>query len=410
MALSSITGVTNAEFWNLARKFSPTFASHTAKATRDTFTEKGFEALTAAGLDTINEFFELSLRVAFQLCTTSRAKNPLEATGLLQIYDTPNGGYTQRVAVESIKPISPKFLNLENGSSVDPFVVRKPKSSERFFQQNFEYQSLVTIQDFQVKPIFLSEYGMGQYLSGIMQGLRNGYIIQEYENAMEAINTGINSVTHPLQDTQKITMTTWGDAPSASELMEFIKSVKDVATAMETSAQTGAYNAAGFETTVDMGDLILLTRAGLKTEIELGLEVGAFNVDRLSLPFDIHEVSDFGGLVPSYTTTGEGGAEATAQAYPVYNSLGERTGWATTENAETADLDDDDVFYVDGNADVLAILIQKGAIFENNQNPYVVRPIPNPAGLYTNYWASRPNNSINFDYFYTCVVFTKPAA
>lgn len=408
MALSSITGVTNAAFWDLARKMSPTFASHTAKATADTFSEKGFESISATGLDTLNEYFELSLRVAFQLLTASRAKNPLEATGLLQIYDTPNGGYTQRIAVESIKPISPKFLNLSNGSSVDPFVVRKPKSSERFFPQNFQYQSLITIQDFQVKPIFVSEYGMGQYLAGIMQGLRNGYVVQEYENVLEALNAGINSATHPLQDTQKITMSSWEDTPTEANLLEFIKSVKDVATAMETVSQTGAYNSAGFETVVDTNDLVLLTRAGLKTEIELGLEVGAFNPDRLTLPFEIHEVSDFGGLTPSYDVTAEGGSTVSTQAYPVYNALGERTGWATTEGASVADLDDSDVYYVDENASVLAVLIQKGAIFENNQNPYVVRPIENPAGLYTNYWASRPNNSINFDYYYTCVVFTKP--
>lgn len=67
MALKDLTGISNAQLWDLARKASPTFKSHTAKATAETFTEKGFEALTRSGLNVINEFFELSLRVGFQI-------------------------------------------------------------------------------------------------------------------------------------------------------------------------------------------------------------------------------------------------------------------------------------------------------------------------------------------------------
>ena len=178
MALSSITGVSNVTLWNLARKVSPTFKSHTAEGTADLFTEKGFEALKLSDVGAINEFFEISLRVAFQMCNVSRAKNPLEGSGLLQVYDTPNGGYVQRIAVDSIKPTSPRYKGLTNGASVDPFSVRKPKTHERFFAQNFDYQSFITLQDFQVKQIFISEYGMGEYIAGIMQGLKNGYTFQ----------------------------------------------------------------------------------------------------------------------------------------------------------------------------------------------------------------------------------------
>ena len=430
MAFDSLTSITNATLWDEARKASPTFASHTAKATADLFTEKGFESITRNGLNVINEFFELSLRVGFQMLNASKAKNPFEGTGLVQVYDTPNGGFVQRIAVHSVKPVSPAYKGLKDGDSVDPFVVRKPKQDERFFQQNFDYQSFITVQDFQVKQIFISEYGMGAFVAGIMQGLRNGYTIQEYENTLECLSAALNSTSHPLQDTQVVAVDSWGSgtggALTAADLTSLIKNVKDISTAMDIVPQTSAYNAGKFATLVDKSDLILLMRAGIKTEIDLKLEVGAFNPDRLALPFPIVEVENFGGLVPK--------TESEATLQPVYDVNGtqvtyvdasiEVTGYATlsgsnwivpikdkgTASTITVSADYEPDHWDDPNANVLAVLIQKGAIFENAQNPYMVRPIENPRGLYTNYWASRPNNGINYDHYYTMVVFRKPTA
>lgn len=426
MALSSLTGITNAQLWDLARKASPTFKSHTAKATAETFTEKGFEALTRSNINVINEFFELSLRVGFQMLNVSKARNPLAATGLVQTYDTPNGGFVQRIAINSIKPVSPRFKGLEDGDSVDPYTVRKPESAERFFSMNFDYQSFITIQSYQAKTIFISEYGVGAFVAGIMEGLRNGYTIQEFENTLECLNKALNSVTYPLKSTQIVDLDSWGSGTggvvSGEDLIGLIKNIKDITTAMETTPQSGAFNAAGFETVVDTSDLVLLMRAGLKTEIDLKLEVGAFNPDRLSLPYEIKELQDFGGLKPYVTIE-----SVKTYVTECYDSNGTEVGYVvgTPDGAaykksngkwyvkistvETECYMDKDVSWEDPNEDILAILIQKGAIFENIQNPYIVMTTPpNAAGLYTNYWASRPNNGINFDYYYTMVVFRKP--
>ena len=423
MAITDITGVSNIELWNLARKVSPSFRSHTAKGTADLFTEKGFEALKLSDIGAINEFFELSLRVAFQMVNVSRAKNPLEGKGLLQMYDTPNGGYVQRIAVDSIKPTTPRFKGLVNGQSVDPFTVRKPKSNERFFTQNFDYQSFITLQDFQVKQIFVSEYGMGEYVAGIMQGLRNGYTVQEYENAKAAINAALNSTTYPLQDTQVIRMSSWSNNPTDAELTEMILSVKDLITSMTVCSQTSAYNAAKFTTAVNTDDLVLVLRAGIKNRIAVNLEVGAFNPDRLSLPIETIEIDDFGGLQPYSISDGD----PDTLLQPVYDANGERvayinaeytiTGAATesngvwsvptSEGTQTA-LNDNAITWVDPNESVLGCVARRGVIFENRQNPYQVAPIYNPAGLYTNYWASSPNNGIVYDPLYELVVIAKP--
>lgn len=402
-ALANIAKINNAEFWDMARRFSPDFKQHTSKKTLADFTSKGFEEIQLTGTNVLNEFFEISMRIAFQMLNVARAKNPLVDKGLVAVYDTPNGGYVQRISVNSIKPVSPAYLDLQEGGSVDPFVVRKPDIEERFFQMNFNYQSIITVQEHQIKTMFINEYGMGELLAGILQGLANGYTIQEYLNTKECMNASLNSSKFPLKETQVLTLNSWTPAnPTQAELTDLILSVKDTATRFETVSATGAYNAKGFETIVDPSDMVLVLRAGIKNKINVGLMVGAFNPDYLSLPFKTVEVDDFGGI-EHYSDAG-----FTEKVYPVYDKLGAQIGWNTEENQATVTVTDDKVFKKDPNANVLGMLVQRGAFFENAQNPYTVTPIYNPRGMYTNYIANRPNNGLNWDALYNMVVFRAP--
>lgn len=431
MAFSNVASITNAEFWDMARRFSPTFASHTAEATKVNFDEKGFEQISLSGTNVLNEFFEISMRVSLQMLTTSRARNPLSDTGLVQVYDTPNGGYVQRMAVNSIKPVSPAYKGLKDGDSVDPFVVRKPSIEERFFEMNFDYQSFITVQDYQMKTMFTSEYGMGELLAGILQGLANGYTIQEYENTKECMNAALNSVTNPLRDSQKFNVGEFSDQPTSAQLTGFILRLKDIATSMKTTPQSGEYNAVGFESVVDPSDMVLVMRSGIKSAIEVGLMVGAFNPDYLTLPFEVVEVDDFGGLIPHYTNASAG---ADYDCQEVYDSLGTMVGYVNNDYAYVGTATKQQngnytvevgassasttaisvispkaagISQVDPNADVLAMVMQKGAIFETAQNPYTVEPIHNPRGMYNNYWANRPNTGIHYDALYNVIAVTK---
>ena len=404
-SLAKVASINNAQFWDMARRFSPDFKSHTAEKTLEEFNEKGFESFQLSGTtDVLNEFFEISMRVAFQLMNVARAKNPFIDKGLVQVYDTPNGGFVQRMAVHSIKPTSPRFLGLKDGDSPDPWTVRRPSIESRFFSQNFQYQSFITLQEHQIKTMFISPYGMGELVSGVMQALENGYTIQEYLNVKECFNVAINSQNHPLQDTQNLTLDSWTDgAPTSAELTDFILALKDTASRLELTPITGMYNAMKFESRVDTADMVLVMRAGIKNRINTGLMVGAFNPEYLTLPFENIETPDFGGI-EHYADS-----SFSTPVYPVYNDLGERTGWNTADDGTGTAVSDDEVYKKDPNEDVLAVLMQRGMIFENAQNPYTVRPIMNPAGLYTNYWASRPNNGINVDALYNMIVFRKPS-
>lgn len=405
-AISNITGMTNSQLWEYAQRRSPSFASHTGKGTYDMFVSKGYEQIQYTGANIINEWLQVMIMPVLQIINISAARDRLGESGFGERYQTPNGGIAQRMAVDSITPMTPSYKGLKNGDSVDPFVVYKPTMNQRFFGQNYDYQAMITIQEFQHKQIFASNYGMSELLAGIFQGLENAYTLQNYLNKLEAINAGINSTEHPLQDSQVVRMASWDSANTSNDqLMNFISAVKNIITNMDTLPQYSAYNAAGFATVQDTSRLKLLVRQGLKTKIQLQLELGAFNPDRLTLPVDIIEVPHFGGLVPFAD------AAFNTPVYPVYDTLGHELGFSTQQNQigeENVTYTKDKVFYQDPNSEVIGILADYGWIFESIQNPYTVEPIRNPRGMYNNYFANSPNNAINVDTYYTCVVFAAP--
>lgn len=401
---AKVPRMTNARIWDAIRAKFPQFASHTSKATTDMFTDRGFDALKQSDPTALNDFFGLSIRVYLNMVNISHAADRLAENGFGESFQTPYGGMIQRLATYSIKPISPKYRNLTNGKSVDPYVVRKPESSERFWKQNFDYQSLVTVQDdFQMKTIFISEYGMSEYIAGILQGMENGWIIQKYENKLETLNAALHSTTWPMQDTQNVSVQIADPAnPTETELRSLALAIMNTRSAMLIGPQTSAFNPAKFASVQDENRLKLLVRPGFKNVMNTNLLYGVYNPDRLNLNVDIIEVPNFGGLKPT--------SDGTTPVYPVYDEFGAVIGFSTTAGATSVTISIEDVVWVDPNADVIAMLADKGMLFEGIQNNYEVRPIQNPAGLYTNYWASAPGNFIGWDPIFNFVTFTRTTA
>lgn len=394
--LAAIPKISNVDLWNAVRKYSPTFASHTAEATKDLFTERGFAELTNPDAKILNEFFQLSIRVALQQVNISHAQDPLAEAGFGEAYEQPFGGITQRMAVNSIKPVNPAYKNLQDGQSVDPFIVRKPEMNERFYEMNFDYQSFITLQDFNLKQIFISEYGVSELVAGVMEGLQNGWTIQRYTNKLQVLNAALNDPE--LKSTQQIGVDYAGEWTDES-LKAFLLVVMNIVTMMTVSAQSSAFNMRGFSSTQDKSRLKLLIRAGYGNALRVQTLAGTFNPEMLNLGVDVVEVEHFGGI--TYQLSGG------TPLYPAYNSLGEMIGLNEAEDQTTATHQpgDADVVAIDPNADVVAILADRGFVFETMQNEYRVETIHNPRGLYDNYWASAPNNGIHYDRLYNFVVF-----
>lgn len=400
-----MANITNATIWDAIRDKYPQFAGHTAKATKDLFTQQGWEAISANPQD-VNDFFALSVRVYLQMINVSRAKDRLEEKGFGEYYDNPMGGIIQRMAIDSIKPVSPAYKGLVNGSSVDPFIVRKPKVSERFWKRNFDYQSILTLEDQNLmRDMFINPYGIDEFMAGCMTGLQNGYINQVYLNKLEAINDAINSVTWALKDTQKyeISIATPG-SPNANECINLIQLVKNIVSAMDLGSQTDAYNAYGFSSTQDINRLKMLVRPGYKTAIETLVLANAYNQEKLQLPIDVIEVPHFGGLIPQVNIS-----DTLTTVYPIYNEIGEVIGYDTNASAKTPTYTDDDIKWLDPNADQIAVIADKGAIFTSKQTGYSVESIRNPRGMYNNLVANSPNNTIVYDPLYNFVTIKKSA-
>lgn len=391
--------ITNKALGDMIAKIYPSFKSHTAQLTAETFTERGFDRITQLDPAFVNDFFELSMRVWLNVVNISHAKDILAEKDFGETYDQPWGAIIQRLSTNSVKPINPGWIGLKDGDAPDPFVVRKPVVAERFWKQNFDYASMITVpDDFQMKQIFVSEYGMSEFMAGIMEGLQNGYTAQVYLNKLEALDAAINSTKTPLRLNQIQTLE-MSETPTDEQLRGMINAIKKIVAAMcDLGPQTDAFNAYGFNSTQDRGRLRLLLRQGYLPDLETNTLYAAFNRDNLETGIPIIQVPNFGGITYS---------DGTNYLYPVYNSLGERIGWNTAANQSTANVDEAKVTAVDPNADVVAVLADKGVVFECRQNPYTVEPIRNPRGRYVNYWASSPNNTIAYDSLYNMVVFKK---
>lgn len=376
----------------------PNIAGQSSQTAYKLLTESGFEEIANFDPNYVGEFTGLLMRVWLQIINISHAKDPLEEADFGEYFDQPYGGYIQRMTVGSIKAVSPGWKGLKNGDSPDPFVVKKAPVSERFYKMNFDFQSLVTLPDmFQLKQIFVSPYGIEEWMGGNMTQLENGYIIQKWTMKMEAINASLNSTQYPLQNTQQLSVD-FSEAPTEQEYKNLILTIRNVVDAMVNAPQTGAFNQAGFQSTQDRGRLRLLIRQGIPNEIAINVLSAAFNADELNLGITVVKVPNFGGLKPFKE------AEFTTPLYPIYDKLGSPIGWTEEEGATEVTVQDKDVFWKDPNADVLAIIADKGLVFESRQNPYTVEPIRNPRGLYTNFWASSPNNAIHYDRYYNMVV------
>lgn len=395
---NAIAKLTNIEMWDSVRKFSPTFASHTSEATKELFTEAGFSELTSVDNTILNDFFRLSIRVSLNLINISSARDPLADKGFGEAYQLPYGGIIQRMAVDSIKPINPAYKNLRDGQSVDPFIVRKPKISERFYKQNFDYQSFITMQNFNLKQAFISEYGVSELVAGIMQGLENGWIIQKYTNKLEVLNAALSDEN--IKDNQLVGIDYTGNW-TKEELTAFIQKAMDIVSMMVSVAQTSAFNMAGFSSVQDKTRLKLLIRSGYTNALRVQTLAGTYNPEQLDIGIDVIEVENFGGI--KYQLTGG------TPLFPAYNAYGEEIGLNEQEDqlVATHQITDPDVVAIDPNADIVAIIADKGFIFETYQNEYTVETIHNPRGLYDNYFASAPNNAIHYDRNYNFVVFKK---
>lgn len=379
--------------------------NQTAPATLSKLKSIGFQGVSHADIQTQADWVALTLQFMLINLQVGQVKNVFQDNSFGETFGLENGGIAQKILMDPASTINPGWTGLKDGDSPDQFVFLDSGASERLWKHNFDYAAAISIRDdFFRKQVFANQYGMNLFAQGQMTSLQNAFTEQGYWNIIMRLNEILNSTDHALKDTQKVQTTISSDDPTNEQTIEFAKSIRKVIQAMcDLGPATDAFNSYGFRTTQDKASLHLITRPGYKTALEFTLpQINHYPVDPLE-GLNIIEVEDFGGL-KYYKEEAH-----TTEVYPGKDSLGRRVEgkWSTTEDGKTIDESITEVFTVDPNENVIAILADTGVVFDCQQNPYSVEPARNARGKFTTFWAGRPNEILGIDNAHNVVAFYK---
>lgn len=401
MALGFPNSTYEAEF----RKAMPQYEGYASAGEASLFKSKGFLDTMVTDITKLNEVFGCLNRIVLNKIDVSTTNDPFKMGDFGASYADEFAAGVQRMAIFPLKGTSPLYRNIpKQGVNMQQF--RPGKVEDRFFETNFDYANYESFQDFQIRQMFINEYGISDLYAGLLSQMKEDYKLCKFDAVKEALNSAINNTIHPLQDTQKITLASWSASPTSDELADFILQIKDLVSHMKAAPRTKAYNALRFETAQRPERLRLLCRVGLKNLIEVRLQKLFVGAENLTLPFNIIEVENFGGMKPFAD------AAFTTPVYPVYDAeSGEQIGFSETEGATIATYTEDDIYWQDPNENVLAIVCDKEVIFHVQHNPFRIMAAPyNVAGLYITQHATCPNNMIKYDALYPFITISKPSA
>lgn len=404
--------LTNAQFLTAVSKVAPEFKEMAAKNSRDVFTEAGFQALQnlPGTEDAVTRFYNIALMVGLQTVEHAKFKDVLASMGILERLHMSMGAYKQENHVQRLKNVNPAFLGkdgkgLKNGDSVDPYVVRKPVIDQDYYGLNWNYQNWFTLQDFDLRLGWITPGdGVQSIVSAIYEMVDLDRIETEYSKFFEVLNGAINSTTHPLTDTQQIKLDSWGENPTDDEVEALIRVLKNIVEVFDSMPSVDIYNAGQYPNDADASDMTMLVRLGIKSRIDT-LMAYVFGPDYLQFPIKVKAVPNFGGI-KHYAASDTG---FTTELIPVTDKDGVYTGYYSADGTETGQIAVADTVEVDPNKDIIAVIAQKGVIFELIQNEMRVRPIINPRGEYQNTFFNQMNNGINYNHRKNLITISKPS-
>lgn len=404
--------LTNAQFLTAVSKVAPEFKEMAAKSSRDVFTEAGFQALQnlPGTEDAVTRFYNIALMVGLQTVEHAKFKDVLASMGILERLQMSMGAYKQENHVQRLKNVNPAFLGkdgkgLKNGDSVDPYVVRKPVIDQDYYGLNWNYQNWFTLQDFDLRLGWITPGdGIQSIVSAIYEMVDLDRIETEYSKFFEVLNGAINSTVHPLTDTQQIKLDSWAENPTDDEIEALIRVLKNIVEVFDSMPSVDIYNAGQYPNGADASDMTMLVRLGIKSRIDT-LMAYVFGPDYLQFPIKVKAVPNFGGI-KHYAASD---ASFTTELIPVTDKDGVYTGYYSADGTETGQIAVADTVEVDPNKDIIAVIAQRGVIFELIQNEMRVRPIINPRGEYQNTFFNQMNNGINYNHHKNLITISKPS-
>ena len=404
--------LTNAQFLTAVSKVAPEFKEMAAKNSRDVFTEAGFQALQnlPGTEDAVTRFYNIALMVGLQTVEHAKFKDVLASMGILERLQMSMGAYKQENHVQRIKNVNPAFIGkdgkgLKNGDSVDPYVVRKPVIDQDYYGLNWNYQNWFTLQDFDLRLGWITPgNGIQSIVSAIYEMVDLDRIETEYSKFFEVLNGAINSTKYPLTDTQQIKLDSWAENPTDDEIEALIRVLKNIVEVFDSMPSVDIYNAGKYPNGADASDMTMLVRLGIKSRIDT-LMAYVFGPEYLQFPIKVKAVPNFGGI-KHYAASD---TSFTTELIPVTDKDGVYTGYYSADGTESGQIAGSETVEVDPNKDIIAVIAQKGVIFELIQNEMKVRPIINPRGEYQNTFFNQTNNGMNYNHHKNLITISKPS-
>ena len=404
--------LTNTQFLTAVSKVAPEFKELAAKNARDVFTEAGYQSLQniPGTEDAVTRFYNIALLVGLQTVEHAKFKDVLASMGILERLQMTMGAYKQENRVQRIKNVNPAWLGkdgtgLKNGDSVDPYVVRKPVIEQNYYGLNWNYQNWFTLQDFDLKLGWVTPNdGIQSIVSAMYEMVDLDRLETEYSKFFEVLNGAIHSTDHALADTQQIILDSWSATPTDAEVEELIRVLKNIVEVFDSMPSVDIYNAGKYPNGAEASDMTMLVRVGIKSRIDTVMAY-VFGPEYLQFPIKVKAVPNFGGI-KHYAASDK---TFKTELVPVTDKDGVYTGFYSADGTETGQIAAADTVEVDPNEDIIAVIAQKGVIFELIQNEMRVRPIINPRGEYQNTFFNQPNNGINYNHFKNLITISKPS-
>lgn len=440
--------LTNLELVKLASFKYPGINSLLAKQSLKLFTEAGYEAFSQLPDGGADKFLTAMLLVSQQYITPVKFRDAVEDIGILERFGVGYGAYIQDNRMGEMPNEDPIAFGedgtgLKNGYlMLKDRMVRKPVLKQDYYGKNKNYYNHFTWQDFDVKRAWLKEDGgleelMGQAWARIKQNKAE----VEYSWFFEVLSGAINSVTHPLKDTQKVEIQGFDLATNPeTSAKKLIEAVKSIVNTFKNVPTVKIYNADGFPSSIDTSDLKMLVRTDIAPYVD-SLLAYVYNEGKLQFPIEVEPVPNFGGLLPAYN---DGNGNIT-EVQPVYSAGGEYNGvsygrgsvmgyitkdvtvngyaefknnqWVVnvTSGSTTADttftmIGDSHLTCIDPNEDVIAVIAEKGVVFELVSEDMVVETDYIRGYRVTQTYVSQFNNGMNYRYTRNLITISKAKA
>lgn len=227
--------------------------------------------------------------------------------------EIPVGGFIENNFI-GIQAAEKYPVDLTEGQTVDPFIIRKPQVKTTYFAVNFGMQYITSISDEQVSISVLSNETLSNFIMEAVGVLARSMQLDKYLVVREMFGAGD---IYGYTDSLPITST--GDSFTEAEAIEIVKRVSSVSTAM--GYAQAKYTKAQVVNGLRKSDRVLIINGTVLKMLRSALRK-TFNDE---IDFDVDEVIEVDGFGESGASAGMYACIVSREGVKLYDKQKQRT-------------------------------------------------------------------------------------